>query len=620
MPRGNGTTTHSVREKDKLLTPVIWCILVTETGERFAYFGFRAILVLYFVSLEYSESQAIAFFAYTTCLAYLSPIAGALLADGHLGRYQTILWFGLVYVIGLSILTFAAAASEDVDLAYRRTLTFVGLFLVCLGTGGIKPCVSAFGADQISMRPEDYDDGDDTLERSVNNAGPVAMTSTKLYRDNHKAITLADTGQGPSERDGLFREPPVDPRETVVAPDGVTSSKKNEQVRAFFAYFYFCINVGAVTSIALVPILRGRYGFSAAFLLPTCFMITAILLFLSKRNEYIHHQPGKDGSSLSTTFRLCWWLIRENLWSIPWVQRALPWAKPEPLQNHAPGQHTLVPNEEDDYNTDMDAGLNDNTSSVDDDTVVENDTRASPDAVFHQQLDDAAQAVNVLPIMAMFPIFWCLYDQQGSVWTLQATRMALPDGMLPEQLQVVNPLQIMLFIPLFDRYIYPVMQAKGWNIAPLRRMSWGMMLTAISFFLSGLVEWCIQSHERNSEAMISVFWQLPQITVLAIGEIFISVTGLEFAYSTSPERLKAFLMALFLLTTAFGDLLSGILYSTVFANMNRAKIMHTCALLMLCNLGLFALVVRWWERREVHHLRRLQSLQGLELREERRMI
>jgi hypothetical protein len=71
-----------------ILSPVILCILVAEVGERFCFFGFRAILTLYFVNeLNYTEHGAVAYFAYTTALAYLSPVLGALLADGTCKLY-----------------------------------------------------------------------------------------------------------------------------------------------------------------------------------------------------------------------------------------------------------------------------------------------------------------------------------------------------------------------------------------------------------------------------------------------------------------------------------------------------------------------------------------------------
>lgn len=552
------------------LSPVTWNILAVETGERFAYFGFRAILVLYFtLSLEYSDRQAIAFFAYTTCLAYLSPILGAVLADGYWGRYTTILWFSVIYVVGLAVLSLGASIA-GATLTIRRTLSFGGLFLVCLGTGGIKPCVSAFGADQVSLRP--------TRSRALT----VSANTLELFDDGTQ-----------EEEGGNSNQHVVSVAITAPADTMREETARSEQVRAFFAYFYFCINIGAVTSIALVPILRSRFGFGVAFLLPTAFMMTVIALFLSRRREYIHLKPGHHGASLATTFRLSWWLLRCNLWSVPWISQLLPFWRPGPSSQRFTADRMLVPSDED-------AG---DKSGRD---------LNQTEAILEQQLDDAAQALHVLPIMAMFPIFWCLYDQQSSVWTLQANRMEL-NGLQPEQLNIVNPLQIMILIPLFDKCVYPAMEQRRINIQPLRRMSWGMFLAAVAFFVSGRVESAIQYRNENDLPLVNVFWQLPQITILAVAEIFLSVTGLEFAYATSPDRLKAFLMSIYLLTTAAGDFLGGILYSTAFEAMNLATVMDVCAVLMLVNLGFFLLVARWWERLDFRSLRRTPSLEGLEI-------
>jgi dipeptide/tripeptide permease len=81
------------------LTPVVWCILITETVERFAYFGFRAVLVLYFIhALDYSEETAIAFYAYVICVAYASPMLGAFLADACLGAQDyTLFWLDICH-------------------------------------------------------------------------------------------------------------------------------------------------------------------------------------------------------------------------------------------------------------------------------------------------------------------------------------------------------------------------------------------------------------------------------------------------------------------------------------------------------------------------------------------
>lgn len=86
-----------------------------------------------------------------------------------------------------------------------------------------------------------------------------------------------------------------------------------------------------------------------------------------------------------------------------------------------------------------------------------------------------------------------------------------------------------------------------------------------------------------------------EITILACAEILVSVTGLEYSYSSSPESMKAFVLALYLLTTSIGDLLGGVLYSSVFATLNRAITLHVCAIIMLLNLFCFVGVARWYE-------------------------
>lgn len=84
-----------------------------------------------------------------------------------------------------------------------------------------------------------------------------------------------------------------------------------------------------------------------------------------------------------------------------------------------------------------------------------------------------------------------LFDQQGSRWTLQATRM---DGdtwgwvIKPDQLQVLNPALVLIFIPIFDRGIYPLLSKFGVLKKPLQRLVMGGIFAGVAFVVSGLVE------------------------------------------------------------------------------------------------------------------------------------
>ncbi|XP_020187470.1 protein NRT1/ PTR FAMILY 8.3 [Aegilops tauschii subsp. strangulata] len=136
-------------------------ILGNECCERLAYYGISTNLVTYLTKKLHDGNSSAARNVTTwqgTC--YLTPLIGAILADAYWGRYWTIATFSTIYFIGMSVLTLSASVPmlmppscegaicpEASPLQY--TVFFLGLYLIALGTGGIKPCVSSFGADQF---------------------------------------------------------------------------------------------------------------------------------------------------------------------------------------------------------------------------------------------------------------------------------------------------------------------------------------------------------------------------------------------------------------------------------------------------------------------------------------
>jgi len=126
-----------------------------ELGERLAYYGLSTNLVNYFKKLGASSAQSATAVSAFTGFCYLTPLMGGYIADAKLGRYLTILILSVVYMIGMAILTFSAATPgikvEDGDDANgsQWALLIASLSLVAVGTGGIKPNVLSFGADQF---------------------------------------------------------------------------------------------------------------------------------------------------------------------------------------------------------------------------------------------------------------------------------------------------------------------------------------------------------------------------------------------------------------------------------------------------------------------------------------
>uniref|UniRef100_A0A8C1E0T4 Solute carrier family 15 member 1a n=1 Tax=Cyprinus carpio carpio TaxID=630221 RepID=A0A8C1E0T4_CYPCA len=105
-----------------------------------------------------------------------------------------------------------------------------------------------------------------------------------------------------------------------------------------------------------------------------------------------------------------------------------------------------------------------------------------------------AQIKMVLKVLFLYiplPMFWMLFDQKGSRWTLQATTMSGDFGafiLQPDQVQTVNPILILTLVPIMDRLIFPLIQKCGLNFSPLKRMTVGMLFAAMAFVAAALVQ------------------------------------------------------------------------------------------------------------------------------------
>ena len=127
-------------------------IVGTEACERFNFYGLKSILTLYMVGmLGFSQEMSISVVHLFVAIVYLTPLIGAWLSDKVWGRYKTILYVSLLYCVGNVILALADLF-QTVDT--KTAVLFLGLFVIGLGSGGIKPCVSSFLGDQIPNKDE----------------------------------------------------------------------------------------------------------------------------------------------------------------------------------------------------------------------------------------------------------------------------------------------------------------------------------------------------------------------------------------------------------------------------------------------------------------------------------
>ena len=139
------------------MPPGVPYIIGNEAAERFSFYGMRSILIVFMthVSREQGwgswrrmgDAEARAWFATFVSAVYFLPIFGAILAEGFLGKYNTIFWLSIVYCLGHLALAFMDTA-WGIGFGQEKVLA-IGLGLIALGSGGIKPCVSANVGDQF---------------------------------------------------------------------------------------------------------------------------------------------------------------------------------------------------------------------------------------------------------------------------------------------------------------------------------------------------------------------------------------------------------------------------------------------------------------------------------------
>nr|XP_049695149.1 peptide transporter family 1 [Helicoverpa armigera] len=360
------------RKEKKLPYPkAVGFIVTNEFCERFSYYGMRTILSLYLRDkLGYSDNGATVIYHVFTMFAYFFPLLGAMIADGWLGRFRTILYLSLVYAAGSTLISISAMPQLNIP---TMEFTILALLLIAFGTGGIKPCVSAFGGDQFKL-PE-----------------------------------------------------------------------QERYLGYFFSLFYFAINAGSLISTFLTPILRADvhcFGdndcYSLAFGVPGILMIVSIIFFVAGKKLYIIKKPA--GNVLGK------------------VSTCIGHAVVKSCKSKEKREHWLD-HADDKYDNNL--------------------------------IEDVKSLLRVLVLFIPLPVFWALFDQQGSRWTFQADRMEQDIGswtLKADQMQVLNPLLILIFIPIFEVAIYPFMSWCKLIRKPLHKMIWGGILAACAFIISGIVE------------------------------------------------------------------------------------------------------------------------------------
>ena len=160
-------------------------------------------------------------------------------------------------------------------------------------------------------------------------------------------------------------------------------------------------------------------------------------------------------------------------------------------------------------------------------------------------------------IYAFVAMFWALFDQTGSAWVCsqRADGSKLPrHRRLLSQIQSINPIMIMVFIPVFNGVkvlrwpgLYPLI-SRVWTLTPLRKISLGFFITVPAFLIPSWIE-----TQLAAGIEVNIAWQLFAYLVLTAAEVLVSITCLEFSYTQAPKTMKSLVLALFLMSVAIGN-------------------------------------------------------------------
>lgn len=170
-------------------------------------------------------------------------------------------------------------------------------------------------------------------------------------------------------------------------------------------------------------------------------------------------------------------------------------------------------------------------------------------------------AILKLSVLYVFiAFFWALYEQTGSTWVAQAEKMNRtiklgfiePFEILASQLQAINPILVMMFIPIFTLGIYPFL-GKYINLTPLRKIGAGFFIAAFSFLIVAFIESLIVAGHTPS-----ILWQLLAYIILTSAEVMIYLTALEFSYTQAPNSMKSLIMGVFMLSISLGNLITAL--------------------------------------------------------------
>ncbi|XP_073126595.1 protein NRT1/ PTR FAMILY 8.1-like [Henckelia pumila] len=462
-------------------------IIVNEVAERLAFFAIAVSMVPYLArEMHQPIPNAATHVTDWIGAAYVLTLLGAFLADAYLGRFLTIMIFSCIYAVGMVLLTFSASIDSlrpphctkkpCIPASTSQTaFLYCALALIALGTGGIKPCVSSFGADQ-------FDESD--------------------RNEAHKKYS-------------------------------------------FFNWFFFAINMGALSGITLLVYIQVRFGWTWGFGVPTAAMISSIFILVVGLTKYRYQKPM--GSAFTRFVQVIVASVRNHVRGVE-VGRGDHLYEVNTRESAIFGARKLAHTEQ--YR------FLDKAAVI---TNPECNTKNQWRLCTVTQVEEFKSFVRILPVWATTIALAISFAQLSTFFIVQANvmdRKLGPHFEIPaSSTPVFSAINALILVPIYEKLIVPSLRAKTGHprgITSLQRMGIGLFVSIFAMVSAALVE----RNRRGNHSAVSVFWLFPQCFLIGTAEVFTYVGQLEFFYDEATDGTRSISSAMFLCEIGIGSWLS----------------------------------------------------------------
>ncbi|MCX6829657.1 MAG: oligopeptide:H+ symporter [candidate division Zixibacteria bacterium] len=526
-----------------------WFIFWGELAERASFYGMKTLLLLYMIQkLGYADADSASVVSLFTAFCYILPIVGGYIADHYLGKFKTIIYFAIPYILGHIIL---GTFTTEVGL-------YTALLLLAGGSGSIKPNISTLmglmyqkaGKSHLMTQAFSW------YYMAINIGAAITTFSLPFIRDHY--------GYGPA-----FMAPTIlmivslgifyigkkhYPKEEIIHTPGQSITK------LYFSFsgrinrvkFWLHIVLVLILAFAMVFLIFFMAARDQGVIVGYIIAIPAVLWPALALNVKRCHDRGRSGA-----YALLAFIPFVNIWYI------------------------------------FDIGFQRGTIGTND---------YGPDPVSPETAErwrtEWPVIIRLSGLFLLIVFFWSIFDQSYSTWTLFARDYMILDISLfkwtwhipPDAVQSLNPVLIVIMTPLFAWLWSRTDRDETHRLSSPRKMLIGFFLVILCMALMTVAGYF------GVQSKVSIMWELGAYILITMAELCISVVGLQLAFEEAPERMKSMITGIWLCTVFLGDSLAA-WFSRIYTGTTPGNYFGMMTIMIAVVTVLFYYVGRRFERK-----------------------